>query len=47
MRFSICHFSFSIASAHRLESGLVRLTLRGTSALSKRRVESFWENEKY
>jgi uncharacterized protein YaiL (DUF2058 family) len=26
-------------TAHRLESGLVRLTRRGTSALSKRRAE--------
>ena len=41
--------SFTIASAHRLESGLVRLARRGTSALSKRRVESLLDddNEKF
>ena len=37
----IFHFPFAIASAHRLESGFVRRARRGTSALSKRRVENF------
>jgi hypothetical protein len=46
-RFSIYHFSFVIASACRLESGLVRLARRGTSALSKRRVGSFLDDEKW
>jgi hypothetical protein len=53
-RFFIHHFSililhlkpFAIASAHRLESGLVRLMGRGTSALSKRRVENFLDDVK-
>ncbi len=37
---------FAIAPAHRLESGLVRLVGRGTSALSKRRVENFLDDVK-
>ena len=53
-RFFIHHFSililhfkpFAIASALRLESGLVRLVGRGTSALSKRRVENFLDDVK-
>jgi hypothetical protein len=46
--FLISHFSFpfAIASARRLESGLVRLARRDTSALSKRRVESFLHDDK-
>jgi hypothetical protein len=53
-RFFIHHFSililhfkpFAVASAHRLESGLVRLVGRATSALSKRRVENFLDDVK-
>jgi hypothetical protein len=43
--FVIFHFSFVITSngSHRSESGLVRLTRRGTSALSKQQVEKLLE----
>jgi hypothetical protein len=50
--FSILDFSFVILtssknfSRHRLESGLVRLVRRGTSALSKRRVENYLDDVK-
>jgi hypothetical protein len=46
--FVISNFSFVIASnsSHRLESGLVRLARRGTSALSKQRAEKLWSDEK-
>jgi hypothetical protein len=33
-------------AAHRLESGLVCLARRGTSALSKRRAEELWINDR-
>jgi hypothetical protein len=49
-RFSSYHFSFiilSLPSADRLESGLVRLTRRGTSALSKRRMENLLFKDKW
>jgi hypothetical protein len=45
--FSISHLIFFIASAYRLESGLVRLARRGTRALSKRRLENFLDDEKW
>jgi hypothetical protein len=41
----ISSFSFAIARGHRLESGLVRLPRRGTSALSKRGVENFLDDD--
>jgi len=44
--FSFFNCHFAIASADRLESGLVRLTRRGTSALSKRRVENILLDDK-
>ena len=46
--FSIFHFRFFICHrlSPRLESGLVRLVRRGTSALSKRRVENFLDDVK-